>query len=422
MPNPLRSILAACLLLANLPLHAGTPREQVNGVAAVIEENYFDASRAARIATDLRSAAARGEFDTLRNPRELATALTARLEPHDRHFNVQWSAPSAAPTTEPALTPAAFPPARGNYGVRRVEVLPGNIGYLDLRAFADFAFGEPDQPARRAIEAALQLLVGTDALIIDLRDNGGGSPAMVGYLGSAFAPAGANIYNTFHSRQGTRSEAPLESYPSPRLTAPLYVLTSGRTGSAAEAFAYTLKNARRATIVGEATSGAANPGGEIDAGDGFRVFVSFASPVSPITGRNWEGSGVAPDIAVDAGSALDVARAAALQAVLDHGIAGTAATDTRWALEGLRAEAAPRQVALAGYVGAFGAVTVTARDGRLLLRRERRPAWVLVPLGDDLFTVAGEPSRRVYFERDGKGALAALEIRLSNGQVTRHRR
>ena len=71
--------------------------------------------------------------------------------------------------------------------------------------------------------AALQLLSDSDAVIIDLRGNGGGSPAMVGYLTSAFTPKGADIYNTFHSRDGTFSEAPRDWYPSPRLDVKLRV-------------------------------------------------------------------------------------------------------------------------------------------------------------------------------------------------------
>ena len=164
--------------------------------------------------------------------------------------------PNAAPTPEdaPVAPPSASSLAkfrRGNYGVRRAEVLPGNLGYLDLRGFAPFEFGVADQPERQAIEAALQLLANTDALIIDLRENGGGAPQMVGYLGSAFVRKDADIFNTFHGRDRTMSEAPLEWYPRPRLDTPLFVLTSARTASAAEAFAYTLQRAKRAVVVGE---------------------------------------------------------------------------------------------------------------------------------------------------------------------------
>jgi C-terminal processing protease CtpA/Prc len=141
-------------------------------------------------------------------------------------------------------------------------MLPGSIGYIDMRTFADFSFGKPDEPARKAMEAALTLVSTADAVIIDLRNNGGGSPAMVGYVVSAFTPPGANIYSEFHHRDHTDSERPKESDPKPRLDVPLYILISGRTASAAESTAYTLQAAKRATVVGAVSGGAAHPGGE----------------------------------------------------------------------------------------------------------------------------------------------------------------
>ncbi len=426
MPSLPRLASAAILLLASAVACAQSPRERVDSVADAIQARYFDAQRGTIIANDLRAAAARGEFDALTDPRELATTLTTRLQPQDRHFKV-----SVTPVDAPAPTGARAPHAphapqgandaarRGNYGIRRVEVQPGNVGYLDLREFANFPFGQPDAPARRAIESALQLLSGADAVIIDLRDNGGGAPAMVGYLSSAFTPRGADIYNTFHSRSGTRSEAPQDWYPTPRLDVPLYVLTSGRTGSAAEAFAYTMQNARRATIVGETSGGAANPGGEIDAGNGMRVFVSEGSPTNPISHDNWEGRGVVPDVAVTQADAANTARRMALERIVARGGDNV---EARWALEALRVQTAPPKVALDGYVGEYGAIRLSERDGRLMLQRDRRPPWTLLPLGDDLFTVADEPTRRVAFERDAQGRTTALEIRFANGQTMRYRR
>ena len=425
MPLVARIATAALLGLVAFTVQAQSPRERVAGVASAIAANYYDAERGRRIAQDLRAAADRGEFDAYPDPRDLTTALTTKLQPLDRHFRVVLASEPTGPVVlrrpGPGPTPAG-PPRRGSYGLRRVEVLPGNLGYIDLREFADFAYDDGEQPARRAIEAALQLLAGTDALIIDLRDNGGGSPAMVGYLVSAFTAPGADIYNRFRERERSVSEAPAQSYPTPRLQVPLYVLISGRTGSAAESFAYTLKNAKRATIVGAASAGAANPGGEVDAGHGLRVFVSRGSPISPITGGNWEGSGVAPDVAMDSALALERARTLALQAVLALGLPDADTVEARWTLQALRAEAAPPQVALRDYAGAYGPVNLSERDGRLWLQRDRRPAWPLLPLGDDLFSVAGEPARRVAFERDADGGIVAMEIRAANGPSARYRR
>lgn len=400
------------------------PRATADRVADAIEEHYYDAQRAAEVAQALRAAAADGRFDALTDPRDLATALSERLRPADAHFSVKWSDPAVAPA---APTAAPAPPVsqaeaerRGNYGIQRVEVLPGNVGYLDLRMLAGFEFGEPGQPAREAIEAALRLLARTDAMILDLRANPGGSPAMVGYLTSAFTARGQDVFNTFHGRGGrTLSEAPLDWYPTPRPDIPLYVLTSGRTGSAAEAVAYTLQQSRRATVIGQTTSGAANPGGEIDVGDGFRVFISVATPINPLSRDNWEGRGVVPDIAVETDLAPERAQREALQAIVKR---RPDAVRAHWTLESLQAADAPRTVDVSAYTGRYGDVTIAAEAGELVLRRERRPALRLLPLGEDRFSVIGEPTRRIGFDRDAAGTIVALENSVADGPSVRHRR
>lgn len=298
---PLSRLVAAALLLSAFAVLAQVPAPSpVQAVANAIRDHYFDPDRGAQIADGLLAAAGRGELPGAETPQALADAMTARLKPLDRHFKVQWNAPGADSGPSPRGPRRDAAPL-----LRQVEVLPGNIGLLSLGEFAHFRFGDPDAPARRAIDGALSRLADTDAMVIDLRDNPGGSPNMVGYLTSAFTPRGADIYNTFHTREGLMSEAPRDWHPSPRLDVPVYVLINGRTGSAAEAFAYTMKNAGRATVVGEASGGAANPGRFFDLGDGFRVFVSTGSPVSPVTGTNWEATGVQPDLAVASDEALE---------------------------------------------------------------------------------------------------------------------
>lgn len=426
--TPALAGLALALLSYACPgLASESPRSHVEGVARTIEQHYFDEVRAKQVADQLRGAAVKGEFDALVDKRELASALTVRLEPFDRHFRVGWSeAQPAQPAADSPVAPPMQSQAkhrRGNYGVRRAEVLPGNVGYLDLRGFAPFEFGAAGQPERQAIETGLQLLANTDALIIDLRENGGGAPQMVGYLSSAFVKKDADIFNTFHGRGRTMSEAPLDWHPQPRLETPLYLLTSARTASAAEAFAYTLQNAKRATVVGEASMGAANPGAEVDAGHGFTVFVSFATPVNPITNTNWEGHGVTPDVVVAPAAALDTARRLALEAVLAKGLPEEVATDTRWVLDALLAETgAPQRVHADDYVGAYGVMTITAVRDHLTLQQGRRPARTLLPLGNDSFAMRENPSQRVVFQRNAGGKVIAVEARFSDGDVSRHRR
>lgn len=215
--------LIAALLLAATPALAqqaeapAAPRVVVGQVAAAIRQTYFDPARAETIAAALEAESAAGRYDSLTDPRDLEAALSARLEPYDRHFSVgrptSPSSSQAAPTpASSGLAPVPFPvvAARGGQGFRAIEILPGNVGLIDMRFFADFE--GPADPARKQVDAALQLISGADAVIFDLRNNGGGSPAMVGYLVSAFVGPDADVYNRFHSRQGERSEAPAQPY------------------------------------------------------------------------------------------------------------------------------------------------------------------------------------------------------------------
>lgn len=418
--------LLLALLCSILPLPAtGAPRDTVQQVATLIENNYFDATKAQEIARDLRESAQAGRFDTLRDPRDLATALTGRLQPLDHHFRVTWSAPespsSAAPNPpggDPVMSLETLE-RRNAYGFRRVDMLPGAIGYLDLRLFADFSFDKPDEPARKAADAALALVSTADAVIIDLRNNAGGSSLMVGYLVSAFTAPGADIYNVFRSRDGTSSERPKESYSRPRLAVPLYVLISGRTASAAESTAYTLQAAKRAVVVGEVSGGAANPGGEFPAADGFSIFISTSTTVNAVTGTNWEGVGVKPDVAVNPEHALERAQILALESVLRNNPTGTEAVETRWVLEALRAEASPAVgPPITDYVGAYAGAEISAENGHLALRRDRRPAWALTRVRGDVFCVTDEPFRRVLFERNTAHGVTRFQLTRAGGPST----
>jgi hypothetical protein len=201
-----------------------------------------------------------------------------------------------------------------NFGIHRVERLGGNVGYLDVRRVPVPANAGP------AISAAMELVAGTYALIIDLRRNGGGSPDGVVYWCSHLVDElpPTHLNDIFHADTGeTHQFWSLPYVPGPRyLDRPVYVLTSSRTFSGGEDFAYTLQALGRAQVIGETTGGGAHPTRPFPISAAVHIAIPFARSINPVTGTNWQGTGVVPDVSVPQEQAYDVAYATALRHVL----------------------------------------------------------------------------------------------------------
>jgi hypothetical protein len=257
----------------------------------------------------------RSEYRAISDPSALAARLTEDLRAvgRDNHLTVSFGEELGVqkePTPAEKQHAHAFDLANG-HGIRSGRRLPGNIGYIDLAYFS------PDSDAGTALAATMQLVSGTDALIVDLRRNGGGSGETATALLSYFFEEPTQLSSIVERKNGQPLERQMWTMPyvaGPRyLGKPVFVLTSHHTHSAAEQCAYDLKNTHRATIVGERTGGAANSStGEIALGYGFSAYIGNGQARSPITHTNWEGTGVEPDVATIASDALVAAYKLAL--------------------------------------------------------------------------------------------------------------
>jgi hypothetical protein len=292
-------------------------QQVVEAAARELNARYVFPDVAKRVETTLSQNIKNKAYDGIDDAIKFAERLTEDIQAvtHDKHIRVRYSEkpiPERVRGEPSAEDQAEFrrQAAARNFGVERVERLPANIGYIELRGF------EPADLAGEAIAAAMTLLANTDALIIDLRRNGGGDPSTVALMSSYLFDERTHL-NSFYNREGDRTTQywTQDWVPGKRFgkSKPIYVLTAKRTFSAAEEFSYNLKNLKRGTIVGETTGGGAHPGGLRRLNAHFSVFVPDGRAINPITKTNWEGVGVEPDVKVPPEDALRTAQLLALK-------------------------------------------------------------------------------------------------------------
>jgi hypothetical protein len=282
----------------------------IDGAVAKLNETYVFPETAKRMADSVRAHLKRGEYDAVTNGPSFARLLTEHFQDvsHDRHLRVNFS-PRPVPESQSAPSAQDMAQMRRqmeqmNCGFVKVEHLDGNVGYVKFNMFAD-----PDMCGPTAT-AAMNFVANSDALIIDLRDNGGGSPKMVAFICSYLFSERTHLNDLWTRSTNATEEFWTSDVPGKKLAdnRPVYVLTSKRTFSGGEEFTYNLKNLKRATIIGETTGGGAHPvrGQRID--EHFVIGVPFARAINPISKTNWEGTGVEPDVKVPASDALTTAQ------------------------------------------------------------------------------------------------------------------
>jgi hypothetical protein len=263
-----------------------------------------------------------GEYDDITDGEFLAFALTTHIQEvsKDKHLWVRWHPDSLPDHEGPMYVSQEWQDESrqqaklDNYGFHKVERLPGNVGYIDIWEFYKASWGGS------SAVAAMTLLTNTSALIIDLRNCRGGDPEMVALISSYLFGEDPVHLNSLYWREDdvTQQYWTLSFVPGERFVdKPVYVLTSKDTFSGGEEFAYNLKALQRATLIGEVTGGGAHPGSSYRLSTHFEVFIPNGRAINPITGTNWEGVGVTPDIQISQKQALKVAYRMALGSIIE---------------------------------------------------------------------------------------------------------
>lgn len=283
--------------------------EAVDRIAKMLNDHYVFPDVANASGAHLQQKLREGAFEKLEDPRAFAESLTRVLQSvnKDKHMRVYYREPQAGngqPLDRDARRQQMMQRQRErNFGFHKLEKLDGNVGYLDLRGFSPVDLAAPMG------EAAMRFLSTSDAIIIDLRRNGGGSPAMVQFLCSYFFDQKIHL-NSLYWRGGDRTEEfwTLADIPGERMPeVPLFVLTSNYTFSGGEEFAYNMQTRKRAMLIGETTGGGANPGQVYPVNHRFEIFIPTGRAINPVTGTNWEGVGVKPEVEAASEASYDIA-------------------------------------------------------------------------------------------------------------------
>lgn len=399
-------LVSSSLALAQSEIPPATPERKraiVDTLAQMIAKEYLFGDLAEAAVELITDRYARGAYDTLKWLPDFTHAVTADLRSvtKDRHLGV-WAEPEHALMIYRATGAQrdSLNRERGrynNFGFEKVERLRCNIGYLKLNQFSGL------EEAARVAEGAMSFLANSEAVIIDLRENGGGSPQMIQLMSSYFLNGRVHLNSFICPRNGKHEQywtyANLNGVR--MLSQPVYILQSSQSFSAAEEFAYNLQALRRATIIGDTTGGGAHDNHTYGLPDlGVTISIPFTRAVNPITGSNWEGVGVLPDIPCEDSVALELAMLEAARRLHQSETDERRLQQLSWLIDELNAHVNPVQLSeteLSFFAGGYGPRSVTLRDGVLFYQRDNGQLRKLTPLTARRFAVEGLSYFRIEF-------------------------
>ncbi|NVJ98479.1 MAG: S41 family peptidase [Alphaproteobacteria bacterium] len=399
----------------------------IEAVGDLLQNNYIFPEVADQIADLLSQKYQAGSYGDISSPHALAQQLTKDLQSisHDLHLRVFFDPKrvasiraQAAAEPDPQVAIDEFRQEQSrNFGFKSVEILSGNIGYIDLRHFSSTG------AAGSTLAATMKYVENTDALIFDLRNNGGGSPNMVQHMISYLLDEEPMLLSSIFKRPEriTKQYWNLPHVSGTRMPEKkVYVLTSGSTFSAAEDFSYTLKHLKRATIVGETTGGGAHPGGRQVATDRFLVWLPTARTINPVTQTNWEGTGVIPHVETSAEDAFTKA----YRLALENGIAEHPENSAQkeWSLQSLIATSQPITLPeglLKQYAGKYGPRVLSYEGGRLYYQRGEGRKRPLTAINETLFMVDGLDDFRIGIVVEG-GNVIAIQGVSDDGRISQN--
>jgi hypothetical protein len=418
--------IAPCCLGQTQPLTAKIKKQTIDDLSGLLPERYAYKEIGKKLQQLLQQNLKAGKYDIFDSPQEFSTAVTNDLRSlnPDRHLALNYSPEVQTPNANLTNTSSPITPEERakrasdfnrqmNFGFRGVQFFNGNICTLKFDYFDSYlAYSSP------IVDASMASLKNCEAVILDLRENTGGSSEMVGYITGFFFRDRTLSGTSYNRLTDSTTEEFITPQPKEKQLADvdLYILTSNVTVSAAEALAYNLKYLKRARVIGEPSAGAANPGRVTRINNLFTAFIPNRHAMNVVTGANWEGTGVPVDIACPAEEALRIARIEALKTSkqktsdsLHQKRLGSFITY----LEKTNPEKELPEEALQQYVGEYqGGRTVTFKNRRLFYSRFAESGGELHVISADVFMLS-EGDVTISFKRDKNNRVVGMEYQWS---------
>lgn len=400
--------------------------QTITSISDLLNNNYIFPEIAKKMEEFLNSKMRDGDYDNISDPVAFAEQMTKDLQQisNDKHIRVGYSPQQVTEMREMEknqISPEEqdrifFERLLGdNFGFKKVEQLPGNIGYIDFRFFG------PGEMIKEKVATVMSFVENCDALIFDMRYNGGGDPTGIRLICSyLFGDTPVHLNDLYFRPKDTLEEFwTLKEIKGKRMPdVPVYILTSSYTFSGAEEFSYNLKNLDRATLIGQTTGGGAHPGGSQIVNDDFILNVPTGRAINPYTKTNWEGTGVTPHIDIPSNKALTKAHILALEKITPSLNDPILKGRNEFLIESLNAVLNASDVSseiLNSYAGTYGDRKVYFENGRLYYQRGTRQIFELTPMSDDTFMLKEIPFFRLKFEKDSSGRVASVTGIYDNG-------
>lgn len=414
-------------------IDGNTRKAILQSICNAINSYYVFPDRAKSISDYIKKQSDAGKYDSLNNPSDFANEVVKDIRSifNDKHLRIEYNPElekgiikfiSSKRGVDQVSEADIAKDRKKNFYFKKIEILPSNIGYIEFTNFAS-----PSLPARKTVNAAMQFVSNTDALILDLRNNFGGNGAManeiLGYFFNARTYTGKSfnrIENKWVDNYVENKKAVTQGLV---LNMPVYILTSNRTFSAAEGLAYALQSMKNVVIIGDTTRGGAHLTRSFSLGSGFVGFIPYLRGENVKTKTDWEGTGVIPDIKIEESKSLLTAQNTILTRKL---AAAAAANDTEkrkisWLInyyKSTNSDVVVDSSNAAKFIGRFAEFEVTVKENQLMFRDTNQPnnnPKKLTAITSTLFQVGND--YQVEFTIEENGSCNSIKMYWDDGWV-----